>query len=857
MKCMHSLFFPGLCLLLYSVTAKAQDLPESLRAAAALPKWVDMMEIPLTDEPPHADVANGEHYLNIELQWHLPTRTKYYRSVVQIVSEAGLDSNGQWTFTFDPEFETQRIHWARIIRDGEVISDYNPETLRLYNTESEMASRLLNGSLTALLILDDLRVGDIIDVASSVEGNNPAFGNEAVLRRRLGWSVPVNRQLNRILVEPGQSLHMHTFQEEPLREVSPSEAGLREWRHELLNSTPLRSEASIPPEVRAYDELQVSSFEDWGAVADWAAALYPGQAELPEELLAEIERIRATAHGVKEQAKAALSHVQGNVRYLGLEMGHGAYQPRNPDLVWQRRFGDCKDKTYLLVRMLKELNIDACPALVHTGWKAGIADFLPSPIAFNHVIVSAEIDGVRYWMDPTYSRQLGSLDTLPVHDYGFALLVRNGESGLTPVQQHPEYRNFVSVETKLTVARPGEESRMEVTTRYGGQQAEGMRNYFETTARNVIGENYTKYWASTYAHPELGAPVDYEEFPESGEVEVREHYRIPDAWAPSDDEADKLLYFTFTARVIKDYLIFPDRVKRKYPYAIGSPVSISEKFEVRLFEPWEMEASEKEIKGPGIRFQESTTWGSVVKSNFHFERTQPVITAGEVLEFEAAMQQINDTANWQLTWNADLAASRAAGDEPIGYDNLIGYLLYGGGMVLSALVLTPLLFLKRLTPPKIVPPEIQNLEGVGGWLILPIFGLTVTPLVVFARLFDESLIWILDQSQWNAVVEASGAGIMALIGFESIFNGSMIVAPVLLLIILFRRRWFLPYLMIGFYALQVVFLLVDLGFYALLTIDDTSFDVADGGDLFKSIVTLLIWGSYFSVSKRVKATFRS
>lgn len=39
--------------------------------------------------------------------------------------------SGQWTFTFDPLFETQRIHWVRIIRDGEIIANFDPLLLEI------------------------------------------------------------------------------------------------------------------------------------------------------------------------------------------------------------------------------------------------------------------------------------------------------------------------------------------------------------------------------------------------------------------------------------------------------------------------------------------------------------------------------------------------------------------------------------------------------------------------------------------------------------------------------------------------------------------------------------------------------
>ena len=53
--------------------------------------------------------------------------------------------------------------------------------------------------------------------------------------------------------------------------------------------------------------------------------------------------------------------MQDEVRYLGLENGISAYKPSSPNKVYNQRFGDCKDKSLLLVTMLNQMNIEAYP----------------------------------------------------------------------------------------------------------------------------------------------------------------------------------------------------------------------------------------------------------------------------------------------------------------------------------------------------------------------------------------------------------------------------------------------------------------------------------------------------------------
>lgn len=55
----------------------------------------------------------------------------------------------------------------------------------------------------------------------------------------------------------------------------------------------------------------------------------------------------------------ALDLVQQQVRYVYVGLGGGTYLPASADETWNRRYGDCKGKTALLLALLGELGIAA------------------------------------------------------------------------------------------------------------------------------------------------------------------------------------------------------------------------------------------------------------------------------------------------------------------------------------------------------------------------------------------------------------------------------------------------------------------------------------------------------------------
>ena len=61
-----------------------------------------------------------------------------------------------------------------------------------------------------------------------------------------------------------------------------------------------------------------------------------------------IEQWKDSATSKSDLALMALRFVQDEVRYLSISEGSKGWQPAHPTLTFERRFGDCKDKSFLL-----------------------------------------------------------------------------------------------------------------------------------------------------------------------------------------------------------------------------------------------------------------------------------------------------------------------------------------------------------------------------------------------------------------------------------------------------------------------------------------------------------------------------
>lgn len=87
------------------------------------------------------------------------------------------------------------------------------------------------------------------------------------------------------------------------------------------------------------------------------------QTESPE-IKALTDSLTRNQSSDKEKVRSIFKWVQNNIKYIAFEDGENGYVPREASLVMKRKYGDCKDKTSLLVAMMKSQGLHASYAWV-------------------------------------------------------------------------------------------------------------------------------------------------------------------------------------------------------------------------------------------------------------------------------------------------------------------------------------------------------------------------------------------------------------------------------------------------------------------------------------------------------------
>jgi transglutaminase-like putative cysteine protease len=527
-------------------------------------------------------------------------RERYLEQVYEPLSAELLDEAAQYTFSFEPAYQRLVIHEISVERDGRVQDRLDPQRVTLTRRETQFEARQMDGRVSALVVLDDIRVGDRVRVAYTIEGGNPVMGGLDDERVGLQWTDPIALRHVRVLFDPGVQVESSVPDGVPQGRVrnSPEATEFVLSQREL---EPLFDEGDVPAWHPVFPELVVTEKRAWRDVVTWALPMYEPVATIPDDLAARIAQWRELPTE-PARALAALRFVQDDIRYFAVSMGDSSHRPNPPGLVVERRYGDCKDKTRLLVEVYRRLGIDARPALVSIRNRRAIEGTPPSAGAFDHVIVSARIDGATFWLDPTASQQRGALSDLGTTPFGYALPIEPDAAALVVVDHAGRGGSTGRVVETVTPGGSPTDIAIDVAFEWRGSLAEEMRRARLQVGDTRFAEFLVEVYAKRYAGAERQGELRIEDAAQGNGLLAKLRLKVPGFWRGAGPGA---MLGWFSAMPVADETELPKvTVARRSPVGLVHPYTIEHRFVIESPRGWTPSLAEGDlaVKTPGFDY---------------------------------------------------------------------------------------------------------------------------------------------------------------------------------------------------------------------------------------------------------------
>ena len=262
-------------------------------------------------------------------------------------------------------------------------------------------------------------------------------------------------------------------------------------------------------------------------MSDWALSINQPKTNITGEFGDEVRKLQKVSGGDKEKYfRSATKVVQNEVRYMGIEIGPYSHRANDPQKVFNQRYGDCKDKSLLLVSMLQAGGIEAHMVLVNADIKGHIADFIPGSDVFNHAVVVASVNGKQVWVDATIDDQGGEGTNIYFPDYGAGLILKAGMQSLTNIPAEDAGKTVS--EEKYTVKDARSPVAFQVTTTYTAYEADDARDMLASKGMATVEKNYLDYYAKIYSKIESTDSITVKDDVAKDILTTIEHYKITD-----------------------------------------------------------------------------------------------------------------------------------------------------------------------------------------------------------------------------------------------------------------------------------------------------------------------------------------
>ncbi|MES2827022.1 MAG: DUF3857 domain-containing protein [Bacteroidota bacterium] len=809
------------------------------------PKW-KITIAPQQKKPAAKDISDGYFLSLYENQNHIELQEDYTRIIREIVSDAGVQNGSQISVTYDPGYQKLAFHKVTIWRNGIPSDRLNALNFKILQSEKELSRFIYSGTFDALLVLDDVRKGDRIEFSYTLSGYNPIYGARYASLYYFESSSSIGHVYYNVIFAKSRDLSFKNFNFADTPKIT-EKANLKmyEWENTLTKTH--RTSDSEPNWYNPLRRVQLTEYKSWSEVVNWALAVndYP-DLKTPAITRKVTELKKLAGKDLKKYIELSTRFVQDEIRYMGIEIGAYSHRPNSPEKVLIQRYGDCKDKSLLLVRLLNSNGIDAYLTYASTSYTLKTGEYLPSPFVFNHVIVMVNHNNQKTWIDPTIAYQRGKFDDFYAPNYGAVLVVKKGINALETIESKPEGKLLSNLTFKLGDTTEGSKTTLTIYSVYKDNYADDMRAQIAESGADNTEKSFLDYYKKLYPGIDTKENIVIEDDESNNILEINESYEISDIWTELDD--NKPMSINFYGDVISYELTRITDKKRKSPIALKHTVNIEQNITVEL--PYTVNTFDENYKVESSEYYfdvYTSQLDSTIKFSYTYKNKSDHL---DPINFKTYIKDINKIDQY-LTYTLNRGGNVAGGNDN-NSGNYYMMMVYIVAMAISS-YLCFRLYIKK-TPYQI--EEIADARPLGGWLVVLGLRVIAFPIAMLIKPFTLNLF---GNEVWNniALLAENSSGLKMLMMLEVVMFALCFVYGFFCAILFFNRRKEFPKHFVILCLSYIGFVCYDWALSAYINklgnLAFTGFEEAAG--FVGALVFGVIVTYYLQNSQRVKQTF--
>ncbi len=377
------------------------------------------------------------------------TGSRQFEGVVEIRNQAGVKAFSVIPFDFASSSEHVEIDYVRVRHpDGSIVTT-PPSDAQEQPEQVTREAPFYSDLKQEQIPVRGLQPGDLLEyklhiVRTKAEAPGRFWGSDSFFIP--SSDVVIRSEIIELQVPQDGYVQVWSPNYKPTLTTTPTERIYRWQSSQLLpvagkdrnallklDHNPTLGTSDAPP----LPDVAWTNFHSWQEIGAWYRSLEGSRTQPDDDIRAKVATLIAGKSTPEDKARAIYAYVSSQVRYIGVAFGIGRFQPHQASDVLSNQYGDCKDKSTLLISMLSAAGISADPVLIGAG--ITFNPDLPSPASFNHVITLAQIDGHPVWLDATAEASPYRLLNAIIRDQPALVIPSTGDARIENTPAEPPF----------------------------------------------------------------------------------------------------------------------------------------------------------------------------------------------------------------------------------------------------------------------------------------------------------------------------------------------------------------------------------------------------------------------------------
>ncbi len=362
---------------------------------------------PKAEEHPNAGANLLYSYSHVE---YFEDGTSVTRNIdrIKIFNERGRNFASK-SISYREGYQKVRILFANTIKpDGKIIALKKTD---IHDSSEysgyEFYTDIKVKKFTMPAVEDDC----VIEIAYEIQNLKPVLSldySDTFFCQNL---FPIEKDIVEVVLPVGTDLNYKNFKTNITPEITV-QGNKRKYTFVNTKQKEIIPESRMPSllDRDTFPQLSFWTLTSWDKISKWYIDLVKEQMKSSQELEKFTKQLIEGEKTDEDKINAIFNFVSQNIRYIAVLLGPHTHKPHPANEIFEKRYGDCKDKTVLLLTMLKIAGITGLPALVPANGKY-FDDSMPSLKVFNHIIAVVPSKDKYYWLDAT--NETASFDSPP------------------------------------------------------------------------------------------------------------------------------------------------------------------------------------------------------------------------------------------------------------------------------------------------------------------------------------------------------------------------------------------------------------------------------------------------------------